>query len=103
LIEVGAAFNLESDCPLSRQTMEDLQEISNSNGKSVVTFTLTLPSQIHSADLVSALRQARSEKLKLGHDAAAAAIGNLLSLARPELYFPLARGAPGAAAQRAEV
>jgi hypothetical protein len=42
-----------------------------------VTFTLTLPSQINSADLVSLLRQARSEKRKLGHDAAADAIGTL--------------------------
>ena len=76
--------------------MEDVQEISNCNGKPVVTFTLTLPSQIHSADLVSVLRQARSEKRKLGHDAAADAIGNLLSLAKPRFYYPQARGAPSA-------
>ena len=76
--------------------MEDLQEISDCNGKSVVTFTLTLPSQIHPADLVSLLRQVRLEKRKLGHDAAADAIGNLLSLAKPRFYYPQARGAPGA-------
>lgn len=55
--------------------MEDVQEISNCNGKSVVTFTLSLPSQVHPADLVSLLRQARSEKRKLGHDAAAIVAG----------------------------
>jgi hypothetical protein len=55
-----------------------------------VTFTLTLPSQIHPADLVSLLRQARSEKRKLGHDAAADAIGNLLSLVNPRFYYPQA-------------
>jgi hypothetical protein len=72
------------------QAMEDVQEIFNCNGKSVVTFTLTLPSQIHPADLVSLLRQARSEKRKLGHDAAADAIGNLLSLVNPRFYYPQA-------------
>jgi hypothetical protein len=71
--------------------MEAVQEISNRNGKSVVTFTLTLPSQIHPADLVSLLRQARSEKRKLGHHAAADAIGNLLSLAKPQFYYPSAQ------------
>jgi hypothetical protein len=72
--------------------MEHVQEISNSNGKSVVTFTLTLPSQVNPANLVSLLRQARSEKRKLGRDAAADAIGNLLSLAKAEFYYPPARG-----------
>jgi hypothetical protein len=67
--------------------MEHLQEISNRNGGPVVTFTLTLPSKIHSADLISVLRQARSEKRKLGHDAAAAAIDSLLSLAKPSFYL----------------
>jgi len=74
--------------------MEAVQEISNCDGKSVVTFTLTLPSQVHPADLVSLLRQARSEKRKLGHDAAADAIGNLLSLVKPLYYHPSARRAP---------
>jgi hypothetical protein len=67
--------------------MENVQEISSCNGKSVVTFTLTLPMQIHSADLVSVLRQAQSEKRKLGHAAAAEAIGNLLSLAKTAYYL----------------
>jgi hypothetical protein len=67
--------------------MEDVQEISNHNGKSVVTFTLTLPSQIQPADdVVSLLRHAQYEKRKLGHAAAADAIGNLLSLAKPMFY-----------------
>jgi hypothetical protein len=76
--------------------MEDVQEISNCNGKSVVTFTLTLPSRINSADLVSLLRQARSEKRNLGHDAAADAIGNLLSLAKSQFYYPPTRRPHGA-------
>ena len=43
--------------------MEDVQEICNCNGKPVVTFTLTLPSQIQPADLISLLRHARSANL----------------------------------------
>ena len=66
--------------------MEDVQEISNQNGKSVVTFTLTLPTQIQPAELFSHLRRAKYEKRNLGHDAAADAICNLLSLANPMFY-----------------
>jgi len=66
--------------------MEDVQEISDRNGKSVVTFTLTLPSQIQQADLLSVLRRTQYEKRKLGHDAAADAICNLLSLAKTVFY-----------------
>ena len=66
--------------------MEDVQEISNRNGESFVTFTLTLPSQAEPAALLSNLRRTQYEKRKLGHDAAADAICNLLSLAKPMFY-----------------
>jgi hypothetical protein len=55
------------------------------NGK--VTFTLTLPRVIPPADLVSVLRQERAVKRMLGQDAAADAIGNLLSLAKTSFYL----------------
>ena len=66
--------------------MEDLQEISNRNGESLVTFTLTLPSQVRPTELLSHLRRTQYEKRKLGHDAAADAICNLICLAKPMFY-----------------
>lgn len=66
--------------------MEHVQEVFQSGNKQMVTFSLTLPPHVHSADLIGYLRRERAEKRKLGHDVAAEAISSILSLAKTSFY-----------------